>query len=441
MGSRSSAAVVHSEPFTGGSLRHCKLFLLATFLAACEHPSAIAELEVSAVPGTYWGGGEAPLVSPQFFGGLGPVLIATSGNDTLHLRIGTADTFYVRLPDTTGLISVKLQHMGTGAVANVAIQTAGFAGFGTSFVADGRVTPYGSVATPGVLAISGAHLDFLALGSGTLTTLKPDWGPSFCGYGEATPIPSLADSTLVSENLPGCGPVVARSAVTGGAPSDTGLANGVLTVHIGAGRWLQLFKSTGARFAVRASPGAPLVTGPAFGSGYPHGIAASTHRDRLALAYYENFANGAVPVFDLAHDTVAFVLTDVDYTGGAAFTAGDTLLVLVKAHSTGGLAEVRVLNGLTGAEYRRVGLGTFGQDNLTLDPQGRFVYISTGSAVRVLSYPALDSIATLRLPHGQATPASDWSVLVPDPPDKRLYLVSAYNQPGAVVHVMIFATP
>ncbi len=413
----------------GGSFRYrqaVKVLIAGLLLAtvACHADRAlIEEGSVAAVPGNYWSGNEAPLVSSNFRGADALPLI-TFGAETLAVRAGGTDTVFVTLPVASGTLSLQVA-FHDGSVVHVPISVYGFRRTFLSVPLDEDGFPW-PADRPTITAIRGGALRLFDVTTNNLRSLNPDWVAFRCGNDVATP--SAADARLLVVPL-ACG-WYAATPQSGGATPDTIDVRGIARVnaiwymiHLRPGAWLAMAKET--LIAVTRTVGAPALGASIEGCGEAYGFAVSPRGDRVAMKYCRGGAVTAFyPVIATATSGVAFRLPLVG-TGGAGFSPdGDTLFVTGDTIVLG-VSAVSVLlavDAASGAILRRVAAPASGSlMDVVVDPSRPFLYLTQGNAVYVYDRATLTQVAILRAPGASVPDPGHHFLTLIDPFARRLY--------------------
>jgi hypothetical protein len=419
-------------------------FLLA--LTSCHAERAlIEEGSVTAVPGNYWAGNEATLVS-QFFRGVDSLPLVTFGAETLAVRAGGPDTVLVTLPTGSGFLDLSVS-FSDGSLLTVPVRTYGFVSR-TEYLIDLPPAARLVGGEPTTLGLAYGPVRHLVEYNFRTKAVRILASTLQAGCGEGSIGPSAADPTLVM--IPTCrGLLLARAVLPPGLPADSFSQFPVegSGIQLNGDHWMTSMYKRGFMIWQRpAGGGATLVSeGPLIDGA--RGYVVSPRRDRVVPRDYEPIqSNGVVTVggigiavYDPVTATPAFTIPgNFIHVGGSAFsTGGDTLYVM--ARDTSGLSSLLVVNATTGAVLQRavlhwpqhaVGWNALADVNepgdVVATPLGRWLYVTNGSMVGVLDRATLARVATLRLPPrehgGDAGNDVPYAVLVADPPRNRLYL-------------------
>lgn len=410
----------------------CGIAVFALACLACSADRITTEDAVVTFDASAWAGNTLVLRSTAFHGA-DTLPTVTAGVDTLPLRSFGAESVLVKLPDTSGWITLYLHRAGGAVIPIGEVRLYGFAGAGQGPPTDGPIRVWPGAGEPLTLAIQGGRLVRLDLPSTTASLVLPDTGLSRYPCLFSGPMASAVDPRLVVVTRmvgSSCGPLVAVPLVPGTIAPDTGpVPWGYSAVHLGRGRWLVASHHWMA--FVTGSPAAGFVTGPAIDVPAPPGFAVSPRGDRVVPVLSSDYLPDRTPVFDPAGPGIAYSLQGLDIVANAVFSPGGDTLLVTGSRLEGN--EVQALDATTGRVLVRAALRPRNAD-LALDPTHPFVYaagtVDEEPVVQVLDRATLQPVATLRVPLGALTGASlpqplssSDNVLVMDAAERRLYFV------------------
>jgi hypothetical protein len=415
----------------------------AAAAAACESsPVAIADGDVTAVPGVYWSGNEVTLVSRWFVGAdtAPPVSV---GSTTLSVRRTGPESIAVTLPDSAGIVDLSVMLRGSVAVP-VRVRVYGLVASREGPDVWGLPWSYSVSGEPTALIMTAdGHLALANYRTGDVQLLTSSGGWVGCNM-MPLPVPAIDDPTLVPLEQ-GCAAPVTYRAFPGPAtaPDSAPPAGGWLVIRLRPGHWLINRKHEGfLLFRHAANPAGFDTTNfdPA-GASVALGVALSPGRTRLVPTRYLDV--GPIPVFDVAAETVAFRLPTHTDMGADFSPDGDTLFVF----------EPDTLVARQAADGVELGRGAvvssaFALFDLLADPQGPWLYAGgaapSGVELHVFDRATLAEVASMRVPPALVPPTNSGPyyaayVLLLDSARRRLYLTM--NRTVSPSHVFEFDLP
>jgi hypothetical protein len=424
-----------------------RYLMIAGLLAACSADRVTTVDPVLDVAAEAWSGDTLAIHSTAFTGADTTPLV-TVGADTLPAWRGGPDTALVLLPDTGGTIHLAVRlHRGGVAFADVTVH-------GLVSAAPGPLTgdmapyPWPADGQPTALAVQQGHLvlaNYLTNSYRALTSDTDLWNPSCLGR-FPVPFPSASDPSLVGV-AHGCGPLEAVPVAAGAPAADTGPpTSGWTALHLSRGHWLVAIKNRGLLFEARQPDGSFADTDTLVGDGLTMSYVVSPDRTRVIPSHH----CCALVAIDPAVPSVAFTVTGVGHTGGAAFSeGGDTLFAVVR--DSANTPALLAVDAASGARLRSVPVG-YWDLGVVVDPGRPWLYLvgveggfTQGQlAVYVYDRASFTRIATVRVPAAALPPnnsAALAGVYVPilDPVRRQLYLTNnSFVDPEFVFHFDLF---
>ncbi len=429
------------------------LGLLAVGMVGCRADRVTTTEPLVTSASDVWSGGTLVVISPSFVG-VDSLPIVTIGAETLAVRRAGLESVQIQIPDTNGTLTVGV---GTrnGGRTTVQLRVHGLATSGPGPGMDYGTIPY---VWPGggdsALGFDNARLVRLNYALGTTSPpLAPD--TALRADCNTSPLPSATVPGLVTVHVSGpswgdaCGQILAVSTIATAAPPDSGPGGADLgqwtspfpELHLSRGHWLVSSKNGPFWIATGTNPGTFTWDSLAPGSA-PDSYVLSPAGDRV-VPTWSYVPRGGVPVFDATVPGVAYTLTALQRTWGAAFTPGGDTLFVAGADSAIATQEVMlVVEAATGAVLARAPIsGYYDLAGLAVaaDPLGPWVYVAwlTGRpyvadtpVVDVYDRRTLARVASLRasgsllsaVPGDPFEPAWAWAFVM-SPIARRLYLV------------------
>ena len=397
---------------------------LALSLTACgPEPVSTDERFLVSFDAHAWSGGALVLRSTAFQPG-GELPRVTVGGTRLGVRPHGSNAVVAAVPDTNGLITLRISLASRGLEQAGVVRVHGFVDAGSGPEVDGRLLTWPPASPiPTALGYQRGRLVRLDFRFNTATIMAPDSGlTSRCLGG---PMPSAANPALVVVSA--CGPMVAVPVRPGAAERDTGYAFQYdAAMHLGRGQWLV---STGVNQIgiTFTGPVPPGYSTDEYRCEHPDGYVVSPRGDRVVPLYCGS-PLGA-PVFTPAPPGFAYYLGSDYGVADAAFSAeGDTLWALDDP------ASLIAADAATGRILARTSLRrTGGYGGIAVDPHGPWLYVAGwsdayGPIVEVLDRNGLTPVATLRVPSTAPRPTwayNTYTTFVPlfDAVARRLYVV------------------